>query len=115
MPTEIPCSSAGARKFVVDAGSEYLSLRTYYSIGVEPVWFLDIESLDGTPVAVGLPIVPGSANLLHGTGDRLADYCIQAVLLEGEQGNPEGLGNKLRLLFWGAQEEKPEVRRESWL
>jgi len=111
MPTEIPCTSAGSRKFIIDAGPEYLSLRTYYSIGMEPVWFLDIESLDGTPLAVGLPILPGSANLLRGQGDRLDGYCIQAVLLDGEQGDPEGLGDKLRLLFWGQEEEKPEVRR----
>ena len=113
MPMEVPCVPAGARKFIIDAGPEYLSLRTYYSAGVEPVWFLDIASLDGTPLAIGVPILPGSVNLLRGLGDRLADYCIQAVLLDGEQGAPKGLGDKLRLIFWGPGEQKPEIRRET--
>lgn len=111
MPYEIPCTADGAGKFVIDAGPEYLSLRAYYSLGVEPVWFLDIETVDGEPLALGIPILPGSVNLLRGLGERMEDYGLTAVMTSGRQGDPEAPGDSLKLLFWGPEEAKPETVR----
>ncbi|MCC8194887.1 MAG: hypothetical protein LIP28_09615 [Deltaproteobacteria bacterium] len=102
----IPLTADGARVVTVDTGNGLYRFRTYYSNGPERRWLLDIRDTSEKALATGIPIVPGSANLLKGLGDAFKDACLLAVAeTDTDLGGMEAPGDTLHLAWMGSGEE----------
>lgn len=105
----IPVSNYGNRtiSWSPDGTTRYF-FRTYYSDGMIPVWLLDILDVDGIPLAMAIPLVPGTANLIKGYGDKFPEGAqLVAVLTDGDEKSPDALGEGLQLVWFTDPDENP--------
>ena len=101
----LPVTSDGARTFTLNTGMDIFTFRTYYSVGQENYWLLDVFNENGDNLITGLALVPGSDNLLKGQGDAMEGYQLYALLLDNNAGDLNALGNGLQLIFYFPGEE----------
>lgn len=108
MPVVIPMKPDGDRVIQVDLPSVQLKLRTYYSVGQQPMWLLDLLDGNDAPLITGIALVPGSDNVIKGQGDILYGHQLYVLTLTEEEisyTDPGALGNTLVLLLYLPGEE----------
>lgn len=96
----LPIDASGSRTFDIDTGTSVFSFRTYFSDGEKAVWLMDIETIEGEPLATGIALLPGSRNLLRGLGDTLEGYSLYVTLWDGDEGALDAPGTYLFALFF---------------
>lgn len=101
----LPVNASGARLFAVNTGLDIFNFRTYYTVGEEPLWLLDIYDAAGNVLLTGLSLVPGSDNILKGQGDKLEGYQLYVLLTEDNAGDMDALGKYLQLILYNPGEE----------
>lgn len=112
MPVEIPVTPAGERIVSVNVGPDVFTFRTYYVLGADRHWLLDIQDGQNQPLVSGINLVPGVGNLLKGRGDTLEGYQLYLHVESGSEKDEEAPGNTFFLLWFNPGEDNPFTPRD---
>lgn len=112
MPVEIPVTPAGERIVSVNVGPDVFTFRTYFVLGADRHWLLDIQDGQGQPLILGINLVSGADNLLKGMGDTLEGYQLYLHVESGSEKDEEALGNTMMLVWFNPEEKNPFTPRD---
>lgn len=103
----IPVDSTGDRRIQVLLGRFLLTIRTYWNPTV-PGWYMDLVDSSGTPISLGLALVP-IVNVLESQPNLTRSYGQFRIFTKdgGENNTPTSLGDT-SILWWFAPGEWEE-------
>lgn len=104
----LPLTTDGDRTFQVTLGSATFAFRSYYTLGIENFWLLDIYTIEGTPLALGRRLVAGSINLLKGFANELDNVAVTVLTDFADAENaPESPGATLHVVWYPDKDDNP--------
>lgn len=110
MDLYLPLTPDGSRTFQVRLGSGSYAFRSYYAVGFKDLWFLDVMTAEGEPLAVGRRLIAGSTNVFKGYANDL-EVIAATVLIEGiaAETDPESPGATLHVVWYADKADCPFI------
>lgn len=105
---ELPFTTDGCAVVTVPFETYEYTFKTYFVRGQRDAWLLDISEPDGTVIAAGVKLVPGSKSVVHGLGEAFVNVDLFVVLTINKSSVEDQLGGTLEV-YWLSDAEQDSV------